>query len=482
MLIGAIDQGTTATKAILTSEDGIERTLPGMQHAQIFPHSGWVEHDPLELLAHVKAKAEELVAAGAEALCLANQGETVVAWDRRTGVPLYNAIVWNDARTGEQIGRLKTAGFEQQLLELTGLPLDPYFSASKLHWILANVEGATSLAASGQLGIGTSDSFLLDRLTGEYVTDATTAARTALADISTLQWNSELGDRFGVPIDLLPRIAADNEPIGEVLTDHGPIPLIASVVDQVAALYGHGARRVGEGKITAGTGAFVLTISSFGRPLPLESRAIRAAAWQTGQGRAFATEGAVYSAAACVEWVTRIGLLSDVSEIDALSGDPAAASDLFFVPALSGLACPHWDRSAAGLFIGMSDSTDRHSMIKAVLEGVAFRIADALQETQRPARLGVAQSIDGGLSRARYFVQFLADIAQVELHAKTDEELTAFGAAELGRARYFNIDPTDHHPRLSRSNQYLPSLPGTTATELRARFNDALQRATGWRQ
>ena len=480
MNIVSIDQGTTSTKAILVDGDRREKALGSLRHEQMLPQPGWVEHDPAELLANVRALIDAGAAKGAQGIALANQGETVVAWDRASGAPLANAIVWQDQRTAPEIEALAAAGKADAVRGLSGLPLDAYFSASKLRWILDHVDGAATLAREGRLGLGTSDSYFVERLTGRYATDVTTASRTSLMNLGTCAWDPALCEIFGVPLGLLPEIVSGDEPIGMVATPSGPLPLLASVVDQVAALYGHGCRMSGDGKVTVGTGAFALMLTGFERPAGLGEGIVPTAAWPTAKGRAYAADGGVYTAAAAVEWLMRIGLLGGLGEIDALSGASAASRQVFFVPALAGLACPHWDRSAAGLFIGMDTATNREDLVKAVLEGVAFRIAEVVDALGFAA--GKAVSVDGGLTRSRYFMQFLADICQRPLIGRGEAEVTALGAAHLAQAVADGRDPSEPLRASSLSATVHPELEAGTAVALRGRFAEALARSKAWRR
>jgi glycerol kinase len=481
MNIVSVDQGTTSTKAILVDGDDRETALGSLRHEQILPQPGWVEHDAAVLLANVRTLIDAGAAKGAQGIALSNQGETVVAWDRATGAPLANAIVWQDQRTAPEIEALAAAGKAEAVRKLSGLPLDPYFSASKLRWLLDHVDGASELARRGRLGIGTSDSFFIQRLTGRYVTDVTTASRTSLMNLGTCAWDAELCDIFGVPLDLLPEIVSGAEPMGTVATSAGRLPLLASVVDQVAALYGHGCRKPGDGKVTVGTGAFALMLTGFERPAGIGEGIVPTAAWHTAKGRAYAADGGVYTAAAAVEWLMRVGLLSGLDEIDALSGASAAGRDLFFVPALAGLACPHWDRSAAGLFVGMDTGTGREDMIKAVLEGVAFRIAEVVDTLGFAG--GNAISVDGGLTRSDYFMRFLSDICQRPLIGRGEAEVTALGAAQLAQAIAGGRDLSEPAVRpVLPLAAIQPGLESSAAATLRNRFAEALARSRGWRR
>lgn len=481
MLVAGIDQGTTSTKSLVL-DDGVQVTkLPTRAHRQSFPAPGLVEQDASELLDNVRASINAALRAGETVLGLANQGETVVAWDRDTGRPLAPAIVWQDQRTAGVVEGLARDGHAAEIATRSGLPLDCYFSASKLRWLLENATDARPLAKTGRLGLGTTDSYFIERLTGRYATDPTTASRTSLMNLQSCEWDSRLGDIFGVPIELLPEIADDRGPIGQIETDAGSAMLAAAAVDQVAALYGHGCRRVGSGKVTIGTGAFALIVVSEGAPSALPRGSIPTAGWVNGANRVYAADGGVYTAAAAVEWLLRIGLLRNVADLDGITGASAASEGVFFVPALSGLAFPHWDRSAAGLFIGLDTASGRETLIKAVLEGIAFRIAEVVDGLGFAP--GAPVPIDGGLSRSRYFSGFLADVTQRPLLRRDDLETTAFGVAELALAcaRRGGSENGAPSPTLGLPDVE-PQLSPAVVSDWRARFSQAVSRARGWRQ
>jgi glycerol kinase len=481
MRIAAIDQGTTSTKCVLVDEAGGETNVGAIRHRQILPRDGWVEHDAMELLANVRELLVRAVDVGAEAVALANQGETVVAWDRRDGRPIYHAIVWQDQRTTAAVEALRRAGLEPPVKDLSGLPLDPYFSASKLRWILDAVPAAKELAQSGHLGLATSDAFFLHQLTGRYVTDATTASRTSLMNLTSCEWDAQLGDIFGVPVDLLPEIKEGEDAFGEVTMNGRSVPVLASVVDQVAALYGHGCRRKGDAKVTFGTGAFALAITGHERP-ELPGGILPTVGWRSAGRRVYAADGGVYTAGAAVEWLRRIGLLTNVGELEELTGPPAVASGIAFVPALAGLGCPHWDRSAAGLWIGMDSATGRSDLVKAVLEGVALRTAEILDAFGPLIGSGGVLSVDGGLTRSPYFLKFFADAAERSVINAGERELTALGAALLARAAASGAYPDRlAHPSSDALSTIEPSASRGDVAGWKARFAAARDRASGWR-
>lgn len=438
----ALDQGTTSTRALIV-EDGRARPLLSRTHRQIYPHPGWVEHDPEELIASLLACIE---AAGSEAPLaagLANQGESCLAWEAGTGRPVSPVIVWQDARTEGTCARLRAEGAEALTLAAAGLPLDPYFSASKLGWLLREVPEARALAASGRLRLGTTDAFFLDRLTGHFVTDITTASRTSLMNLARGEWDADLCALFGVPVECLPRIVPS---LGDFGTLPGGLPLTASVVDQQAALYGHGCRAPGDAKITFGTGAFALAVTGAllrpGRgPLPT-------VAWQRPCAEpVHALEGGVYCASSAVNWARGLGIFSGFQEITEFSAPPAIDRGLSFVPALTGLACPHWNRDARGAWLGLSLDTSRADMMQALLEGVALRSAEVIAAMAQVQPIGAPVSIDGGMIANGYFCQFLADVLDREIRVSGEPELTALGTAALaaeGAGAPFALRQTGH--------------------------------------
>ncbi|MEO6608393.1 MAG: FGGY family carbohydrate kinase, partial [Aestuariivirga sp.] len=371
MKILAIDQGTTGTKGFVLDGSGTFTKTASFDVTQHFPKPGYVEHDPEELLSHIIGVLE--ASGKVDAIGIANQGETLVAWDAESGHPICPAIVWQDDRSQEFCAKLKAGGSEELTLAKAGLPLDPYFSASKFRWILDNVPEARPLHATGRLRLGTSDSFFLDRLTGVFATDVTTASRTSLMSLDTFQWDQSLCDLFGVPMECLPQIRATTGPFGDI----NGVPVTASMVDQQAALFGHGVAKPGDAKITFGTGAFALALLGEQRPPPNSLGLLPTVAWGIGNAPPlFALDGGVYNAASAVNWAKGLGLFSNYDEINSFEKAPALLRGLVFVPALSGLAAPHWDREASGLWLGLNLDTTKQDMMQALLEGVALRAAE----------------------------------------------------------------------------------------------------------
>lgn len=423
-MILAIDQGTTSTRALMVSEDGEVTPLLSLPHKQHYPQAGWVEHDPLELLTNIEACIQAGADAGAVAVGLANQGESCLGWDARTGAPVGPVIVWQDMRTSGVTAKLAADGMADMVLHRAGLPLDPYFSATKLAWILANVPEAQKLAANGHLRLGTTDAWFRNRLTGRFETDVTTASRTSLMAIDSCAWDADLCALFGVPMECLPRITPTTGMLGET----HDLPLCASVTDQQAALYGHGGHAPGQAKITFGTGAFALAVTG---PLVRTQGVLPTMGWQLeGAASVYALDGGVYAAASAVNWARGLGLFDDYSQIEQFEGR-AIERGLAFVPALAGLACPHWDRSARGAWLGLGLDTEPADMMQALLEGVALRAGEVIAAMDTATKLSGPIAIDGGMTANPYFCQFLTDVLGRQTRRSDEAERTALGTAAL---------------------------------------------------
>lgn len=472
MTIAAIDQGTTSTRALALQPDGTAKVMKAVEHRQIYPQPGWVEHDPAELVANLFACAEAV--GDAEAVGIDNQGESCLAWDSETKEPVSPVIVWQDSRTAETIEGLKRDGAEAATLARAGLPLDCYFSAAKLAWIVEQLPAARRLLAQGRLRLGTTDAFFLDRLTGRCVTDITTASRTSLMNLASGCWDPELCRLFGVPIEALPEIVPTTGDFGALDLGGRRLPVVASVVDQQAALYGHGCRRAGDAKITFGTGAFALTVTGPEIRRAPEQGLLPTVAWQlAGERPVYALDGGVYSASAAVNWGRSLGLFDSFEELDALDGPPALDQGLAFVPALSGLACPHWDRGARGLWVGLSIDHGKADLMKSILEGIACRAAEVIGAMNRLAPAAGPLSIDGGLSRNAYFTRFLAEVLEREVRVAANPELTGTGTAQLAAL-------VCGRPPVEAAGNATPVAPAVPRGALLARFAEAVQAARGW--
>ncbi len=425
----AIDQGTTSTRGLVTRPDGRLVPVFSRRHRQIHPRPGWVEHDPEELVADLRACLDAAAVHDIAAVGLDNQGESCLGWDASTGEAVSPVIVWQDDRTLPETERLKAAGVESLTLALAGLPLDPYFSASKLAWILHHSPEASSLARRGRLRLGTTDAFFRDRLTGRSETDVTTASRTSLMNLRSCQWDAELCAAFGLPPECLPQITPCTGDLAGLKVGAKHVPLTASLVDQQAATYGHGCRAPGDAKITFGTGAFAFVI--IGTELPSELHGcLPTVAWaRAGESAVYALDGGVYAAGSAVDWAARLGLFGSLQELEELEEEPAIARGLAFVPALAGLACPHWNRRARGAWLGIGLGTTKRDLMQAVLEGIAFRMAEVIEAMSAVVPISAPISIDGGLSANARFCSTLADALHRPLRISVDTELTALGTA-----------------------------------------------------
>ena len=465
--VAANDQGTTSTRVLLADADGTARIVHSVHHATTHPAPGWVEQDPLDLLQNIRAC---LAAAGpVAAIGLANQGESCLAWDGQTGEPLSPVIVWQDSRTAQFLADSVPA---EPVRARCGLPLDPYFSASKLGWIVRTLPRAQQALAAGRLRLGTTDAFFLDRLTGTFATDRATASRTALMNLATGAWDAELCRIFGVPLHCLPEIRPNCAGFGS----YGGAPVVAAIVDQQAALYGHGCRAPGDAKITFGTGAFALAIATPDSAARTDlAGLLPTVAWDLDGAVTYALDGGVYDIGSAIDWAIRAGWADGLDDFQAFAAPPAIERGLAFVPAFSGLACPHWDRGAAPLLIGLSPATSRADLCQALLEGLALLTAEAVAAIERIAPSTAPLSIDGGVSRSPYFAQFLADCLGRAVAVRGLHELTAWGTAclafkALGR-------PAAALPLTDRS--FRPA--GTARDAWLARFRDAVGRSGKWR-
>jgi glycerol kinase len=468
MKIAAIDQGTTSTRCLVFETTEKHAIVQSLRHAQSYPAPGRVEHDPLELLENVR-----LCIGGAgpvDAIGICNQGESCLAWDALSGEPLSPVIVWQDDRTAGAMRGLAAGGGEALSLEISGLPLDPYFSASKMRWLLGNVPAVADAGRRGRLRLGTTDAFFLDRLCGTFATDVATASRTGLLDLSRLEWSEDLCTLHGIPIECLPEIRANDAGFGTV----DGVPLKVSIVDQQAALFGHGCRLPGEAKITFGTGTFLLAVTGEARPV-VASGLLPTIAWSRNGQPTFAVDGGLYDAGSAMEWARRIGLFADWLELSAFDGPSAISRGLVSIPAFSGLAAPYWDRAAAPLFLGMTFDTTRRDLARAILEGIAYMSATLVAAVNDTVPLRDTLSVDGGLSNSPYFVQFLADVTGKRLRLGRTAELTALGAALM------TSGGTSAEPGIQGNGRIFEPRREPLESEM-TRFSEAVRRARSWRE
>lgn len=468
-----IDQGTSSTRVLIADDNGTSEIRYSIRHTQRRPQPGWLEHDAEELLANVRTcgKVARDNAGGLDAIGIANQGESCLAWDAANGEPISPIIVWQDHRTADIIEGLRAEGCESLTRNRAGLPLDTYFSASKLAWILKNIPEAAQRMRRGRLHLGTTDAYFLERLTGIFATDVTTASRTSLMNLQTRQWDDELCRVFGIPIESLPEIRPSVGSFGNL----DDTPITSAIVDQQAALYGHGCRRAGDAKITFGTGAFMLAVTGSTVVRSHERGLLPTIAWQVrNEEPVFAVDGGLHDAGTVVEWIRQLGLFNDFAELTEFEAAPAISRGLAFVPALSGLACPHWDSRAAGTWIGMTAQTKRSDLCQAALEGIAFGVADIISEMSKSVAIADRLSVDGGLAASRYFVQFLADATRRSVVRQPLRELTAHGCAALAAVGIGREMPPLQRP----ATIFEPC--GVDDSAWRERYAMAVSRAMHW--
>jgi glycerol kinase len=469
-VILAIDQGTTGTTCLVVDEELRIRGRSYRELPQHFPHPGWVEHDPEEIWRSALGALEDAVrAAGVRtadlrAIGITNQRETTVLWERATGRPVAPAIVWQDRRTEERCRELPAALIRAR----TGLVPDPYFSATKLEWLLERTE-----LPPRALAFGTVDSWLVWRLTGGrvHVTDRTNASRTMLLDLDSLEWDDELLNLFGIDPAVLPRVATSAEVVGEGDLLGVTVPIAGMAGDQQAALVGHGCFRRGEAKATYGTGSFVLVHTGEERERAPEGLLGTAAA-PVG----YALEGAILASGAAVQWLRDgLGILADASESEALARQVDSTDGVYFVPALAGLGSPHWRPDVRGLVTGITRGTTRAHLVRAALEAIAFQVADVLDAF--PGGVAVLRA-DGGASANRFLMQFQADLLGCPIEVAAERETTALGAAALaGRAIGLWTDDDAIRAHISRGAVYEPAGDPAKLGRLRAEWRLAVRRA-----
>ena len=488
----ALDQGTTSSRAILFDHDGAIATVAQKEFTQSYPRQGWVEHDPMEILTSQMACAvEALGKAGARprdlaAIGITNQRETVVIWDRATGKPIHPAIVWQDRRTASFCADLEKSGVGDDISNRTGLVIDPYFSATKVRWILDNVEGARARADRGELAFGTVDSWLIWHLTSghRHVTDVTNASRTLLFNVVEGKWDPELLGIFGIPASLLPEVVWSSERVGEVTTSLGlgGVPIAGIAGDQQAALFGQLCWSPGEAKNTYGTGCFLL--QNIGTKfIRSKHKLITTIAASAQQRLEYAFEGSVFIGGAVVQWLRdNLRLIGSSAEVEALAAGEPDTGGVVFVPAFVGLGAPHWDPHAGGLLIGLRRDTRPGHIARAALESIAFQVADVLQavqsETTSPRG---ALRVDGGAAVNDLLMQFQADILGVPVVRPRVTETTALGAAYLaGLAVGFWGSPDELRAKRQDDVRFDPRMDRAESASRRARWQRAVERSRNW--
>src|SRR5579875_609976 len=488
----ALDQGTTSSRAILFDRAGALAALAQKEFRQYYPQAGWVEHDPMEILASQMAcAAEALAKANAKprdvaAIGITNQRETVIVWDRATGRPIHPAIVWQDRRTAALCKELEERGAGESVAAKTGLVLDPYFSATKIKWILDHVEGARARASRGELAFGTVDSWLIWNHTGgtRHVTDVTNASRTLLFNIVKREWDAELLRLFEIPESLLPEVAWSSERVGAVsgVAELDGIPIAGIAGDQQAALFGQLCWSAGEAKNTYGTGCFLL--QNVGTELVRSRhRLITTVAASAHRRLEYALEGSIFIGGAVVQWLRdNLKLIGVSAEVEQLARSVPDSGGVVFVPAFVGLGAPHWDAHAAGTIIGLRRDTTAAHIARAALEAIAYQVADVLEAVQSETGTPLnALRVDGGAAVNDLLMQFQADVLGVPVVRPQVTETTALGAAYLaGLAVGFWGSPDDLRARRKGDTRFEPKMDAARRRKLRDCWHRAVERAKSW--
>lgn len=488
----ALDQGTTSSRALILDSKGNVLSIAQKEFKQYFPQSGYVEHDAEEIwtsqfgvaneaMAKLKVNASQIAAIG-----ISNQRETTLIWDRKTGEPIFHAIVWQDRRTSPLCDELKKKGLESLFKQKTGLLLDPYFSGTKIRWLLDHVAGARKRAENGELAFGTIDTWLVWKLTqGKvHITDATNASRTLLYNIHTGNWDDELLKILNVPSPLLPSIKSSSEVYG-LTAEHvftAPIPIAGIAGDQQAALFGQGCLDPGSAKATYGTGCFIL-MNTGTKPVLSEHQLLTTVAVKLGNETHYALEGSVFNAGTAIQWFRdQLGIIKKSSEIDTLASSDNGG--VYFVPAFTGLGAPHWDPHARGAIFGISRGTSAAHIARAILESIAFQAADVLKAMEQDSKLKLRElRVDGGATVSDPLMQFQADLMNVSVLRPKNRELTALGAAFLaGLAVGIWKKASEISALWQLDRKFIPQMDPKRGEKLLKTWSKALKRSMDWEE
>ena len=487
-----LDQGTTGTTALLLDENWQIAGRGYKEHAQIYPQSGWVEHNPMEIwdaiLESVAIALKEAGAESSEIACIGldNQGETCMIWDRNSGKPIYNAIVWQDRRTARYADKLAEQHGDM-IRQKTGLTIDAYFSATKFKWLLDNVEGAMESAKAGNLIAGTLDSWMIWKLThgGSHVTDFSTASRTMLLNIHTGQWDDEILDAIGIPKKILPEICDSAMIYGytDPLDFFGvKIPISGSVVDQQAALFGQACYTPGSVKTTYGTGCFML-MNTGDAPVYSANGLLTTVAWGIDKKMTFALDGGVYITGAAVQWLRdKLQIIKTSAESETMAVAAGSNGGVYFVPAFAGLAAPHWDQYARGTIVGLTGGVTKEQLVRATLESVAYQVTDNLDVMNMDSGIPIkVMRVDGGMVTNNFLMQFQSDIMGIPVDVPVITETTALGAAylaALGAGHYKNLNELASNWKLAR--RFEPKMSSDERESLLFNWRRAVERSKDW--
>ena len=489
-IILALDQGTSSSRAILLDNTSKILAVAQRELPQIYPQPGWVEQDPEAIwssqLAAIRAVMDQahLTAADIAAVGITNQRETTIVWDRATGQPIFNALVWQDRRSAPLCDHLKSLGHEPLFQQKTGLILDAYFSGSKIRWLLDNVEGARARANAGQLCFGTVDTWLIWKLTGgqSHLTDVTNASRTLLFNIHTLDWDDELLTLLDIPRSMLPNVVPSSGECAKIGPLLPGVPICGIAGDQQAALFGQMCLHPGMVKNTYGTGCFML-MQTGETPVISKHRLLTTIAWQIGDRVQYALEGSVFIGGAAVQWLRDgLGIISSSAEVEALAASVPDSGGVYFVPALSGIGAPYWDPDARGLIIGLTRGTTRAHIARSTLEGIALQVTDLLTAMQADSGITIHElRVDGGASANKLLMQMQADLLGVPVVQSSTPESTVLGAAflaGLGSGYWSSLE--DLASRWAKGETFLPSIPPASRQTQLARWHEAVARSRNW--
>jgi glycerol kinase len=488
----ALDQGTTSSRAIIFNHNGEVVSLAQKPFQQIFPKPGWVEHDPLEIWSTQSSVAAEAVAkadlTGKEiaAIGITNQRETTVVWDRETGTPVYNAIVWQDRRTAKYCDELKEQGHADTIQEKTGLVIDAYFSATKLKWILENVAGAREKAEQGKLCFGTIDTWLVWKFTrGKmHITDVTNASRTMMFNIHTLQWDDELLQLLNIPKSVLPQVKESSEVYGETATTlfATKIPIAGIAGDQQAALFGQMCDAPGMAKNTYGTGCFML-MNTGDKPVKSKNNLLTTVAWKINGKTTYALEGSVFIGGAAIQWLRDgLGIINNSAQSETLAASVEDNGGVYFVPALAGMGAPYWDQYARGAIFGITRGTTAAHIARAALEGIAFQVHDLLAAMESDSGgKSIGLRVDGGAVANNMLMQFQANLFGSAVIRPKILETTALGAAYLaGLAVGYWKDIAEIKKQWAVDVKFDPQMDNNKTTELLKYWKKAVERSQNW--
>ena len=490
----SLDQGTSSSRAIVFDHDGEIKAVAQQEFRQIFPQPGWVEHHPQEIwTSQASVIAGAIASAGINGLDIAaigitNQRETTIVWDRETGQPVYNAIVWQDRRTASYCDALKAEGKTEFIREKTGLIIDAYFSATKVKWILDHVEGAREKAEAGKLIFGTVDSWLVWKLTrGEvHITDVTNASRTMLYNIHRLAWDPELLELFGIPAAMLPEVKTSSEIYGHTKTTlfAHKIPIAGIAGDQQAALFGQMCTEPGMVKNTYGTGCFLL-MNSGDKPVVSKNNLLATIAWKIGEEVTYALEGSVFVGGAAIQWLRDgINLIQSASQSETLATSVPDNGGVYFVPALTGMGAPYWDQYARGAMLGLTRGTTPAHITRATLEGIAFQVYDILKAMEHDTkRTSPEMRVDGGAVANNFLMQFQSDICRETVIRPKILETTALGAAYLaGLATGYWRDTDELRQQWSIDREFTPIDTEEHVNAMLHKWHKAVERARAWEE